>query len=273
MTDRTSGDPSMRHRSARAGIVCLSLLAALALSGCGSQSAVGTHGGVTVTGSTLRTEGEIRQAVDAWGERYEKNPKDRAAILNYAAALRLDGRTDQAVAVLGKGKLEHPNDDELSAAYGKALADNGDFEQALAVIQSVQKPDRPDWRLYSAEGAILDQMGRPAVARERYAKALEIAPGEPTVLNNLALSHLLAGEMEEAERILREAAAAPTATSRVRQNLALVLGLKGRFEEAEAVARTEIDPAQAEANIAYLKAMLAQADTWKKIKDEDEATG
>jgi Flp pilus assembly protein TadD len=109
-------------------------------------------------------------------------------------------------------------------------------------------------------------MGRPTVARDRYAKALAIAPGEPTVLNNLALSYLLAGEMQEAERILREASQSPKATSRIRQNLALVVGLQGRYDEAEQIARAELDERQAEANIAYLRAMMSQADTMKKKK-------
>lgn len=255
-----------RRRLGRTAVAAFGLTVAVALSGCAKGTAVGTHGGVTVTGSTMRTDQDVRRALDTWSARYDKTPDDRTVIINYAAALRLNGQTEQAVAVLGKGKIKHPNDAELGAAYGKALADNGDFAQALTVIQSVQRADRPDWKLYSAEGAILDQMGRTAVARDRYAKALAIAPGEPTVLNNLALSHLLAGEMQEAERILREANQSPKATSRVRQNLALVIGLQGRFEEAEAVARTEIDERQAEANIAYLRTMLSQADTLKKKK-------
>ena len=246
----------------------IGLLAALLVAGCSSGTAVGTHGGVTVTGSTVRSDGDLQQALSVWSARYDKKPDDRATIINYSAALRLNGQTAQAVAVLSKGKIRYPDDPELGAAFGKALAENGDFTQALSVIQSVQRADRPDWKLYSAEGAILDQMGRPEVARDRYAKALAIAPGEPTVLNNLALSYLLTGDMAEAEKILRQAAQSDKATSRIRQNLALVLGLQGRYEEAEAVARTEIDPRQAEANVAYLKTMMSQAGTFKKNKKQ-----
>jgi Flp pilus assembly protein TadD len=256
-------------RIGRTRLIAMALVAVFVQSGC-SNGTVATHGGVTVTGSTTPSEANIRQAVDTWGERYDKKPSDRTTILNYAAALRLNGQSDQAVAVLGKGKIDHPRDPELSAAYGKALAENGDFEQALTVIQGVQRPDRPDWKLYSAEGAILDQMGRPEVARDRYAKALAIAPGEPTVLNNLALSHLLQGELVQAEKILRDAAGSPRATSRVRQNLALVVGLQGRFDEAETIAKQELDPGQAIANMAYLKAMLGQAKGWKP---KEAATG
>jgi Flp pilus assembly protein TadD len=255
-----------RRRFGRIAAATFGIIVAAALSGCAKGTAVGSHGGVTVTGSTVRSDTDLRQALDTWGARYDQAPKDRAVIMNYAAALRLNGQTEQAVAVLGKGKIEYPEDQELGAAYGKALAENGDFAQALSVIQAVQRADRPDWKLYSAEGAILDQMGRPAVARDRYSKALAIAPGEPTILNNLALSYLLAGEMQEAEKILRDASQSEKATSRIRQNLALVVGLQGRYEEAEQIARSELDPEQAEANIAYLRTMMSQADTYRKKK-------
>jgi Flp pilus assembly protein TadD len=261
-------------RSSRLVRLALPIAAALLIAGCQSgKSPIATHGGVTVTGSTNLTDAQIGQAAAAWGKRYDADPKDRTTILNYAAALRLNGQTDQAVAVLRKGVIAFPKDYEVASAYGKSLAANGNFEQALNVIRDAQRADRPDWRLYSAEGAILDQMGRTAEARDRYGKALTISPGEPTILNNMALSHLLAGELPQAEQLLRQASQAPNANSRIRQNLALVLGLQGRFPEAEQIARNEMDPAQAEANVAYLKAMLAQANTWQQIKAGDKKQG
>ena len=174
----------------------------------------------------------------------------------------------EAVAVLREAVLQNPDDRQYAAAYGKALAANGNFDQALNVIRRTQRPDRPDWKLYSAEGAILDQQGNPAEARAAYQKALQIAPGEASILNNLALSYLLAGDVANAEKTLRDAAARPGATSRIRQNLALVLGLQGKFKEADAIARQELDPAQAEANVAYLKSMLSQANTWKEARKQ-----
>ena len=63
-----------------------------------------------------------------------------------------------------------------------------------------------------------------------------LAPGEPQVLNNLGLSYVLTNELAEAEKVLREAAASPKATLKVRQNLALVLRLQGKTEEADELA-------------------------------------
>lgn len=256
--------------SARPALRLAALALAVGLAACQSSGQkVASHGGVTVTGSVDLSDRQIADATAAWGQRYDANPKDKATVLNYAAALRLNGQTDQAVAVLRRGVISHPKDMEVSSAYGKALAANGNFEQALTVIRDAQRADRPDWRLYSAEGAILDQMGRTADARTRYQKALTISPGEPTILNNMALSHLLAGELPPAEELLRQASQSPRANSRIRQNLALVIGLQGRFQEAEQVAALELDPQQAADNVAYLRSMLSQADTWKQIKAGD----
>jgi Flp pilus assembly protein TadD len=55
----------------------------------------------------------------------------------------------------------------------------------------------------------------------------------------------------------------------VRQTLALVVGLQGHFDEAEKIASQELSPEQAEANVAYLRKMLAQQNAWNQLKKED----
>lgn len=265
--------PFMALLHAGSRLAVAALLIAGALAGCSSGSAVATHGGVAITGSTgiaNLSGARLAEATNAWAQRYAANPSDRTAVVNYAAALQLSNQTDQSVAVLRKAMLQFPKDVAIASAYGKALAAGGQFTEALNVLRSAQRPEQPDWKLYSAEGAVLDQTGQTALARDRYQKALALAPGEPSVLNNLALSHLLAGELEPSEKLLRQAVASPKATSRFRQNLALVLGLQGKFKEAEEVARSELDPDQATANVAYIKSMLAQTNTWSQIKATDK---
>ena len=86
----------------------------------------------------------------------------------------------------------------------------------------------------------------------------------------LGLSFMLTNDLKNAEATLRRAAASPRADSRIRQNLALALGLEGKFPEAEQVARSELSPDQAEANVAYLKGMLSQQNTWRQIKQQSD---
>lgn len=202
-----------------------------------------------------------RQAVTAWQQRYERNSSDRGTILGYADALRQNGRVEQSMEVLKAGVINHQQDQEIASAYGKILAMNGRFSEAVNVVQRAQNPRNPDWKLLSAEGAINDQMGNHERARALYHQALKIVPDESSVLNNLGLSYVLSKQFPEAEYTLRRAASLPTADSRVRQNLALALGLQGKFSEAEQVATAEIDPKQAQANIAYLRHMLQKTSS------------
>nr|WP_246748689.1 tetratricopeptide repeat protein [Rhizobium setariae] len=212
---------------------------------------------------------ELSAATRKIGADYASNPKDRSAGLNYAALLRMTGKNAQSLAVMQQVAIGYPNDREVLAAYGKSLAGAGQLEQALSTISRAQTPDRPDWRLKSAEGAILDQLGRANEARNAYREALDIQPNEASILSNLGMSYLLTRDLKTAETYMRSAIGQPGADSRIRQNLALVVGLQGRFQEAENIARQELTAEQAEANMAYLKGMLAQENSWQKLSSAD----
>ncbi|MBB3655849.1 Flp pilus assembly protein TadD [Rhizobium sp. BK650] len=215
---------------------------------------------------------ELRAATSRVGQAYEKNPRDPVNGVNYANLLRMSGRDAQALAVMQQVAIANPQDRNVLAAYGKAQAAAGQLQQALDTIGRAQTPDRPDWRLISAEGAILDQMGRPNDARQRYRDALDVQPNEPSILSNLGMSYLLTGDLRTAETYLRSAAGQPSADSRVRQNLALAVGLQGRFPEAEQIARRELLPQQADANVAYLRGMLSQQNSWQKLAAKDSTS-
>ena len=86
------------------------------------------------------------------------------------------------------------------------------------------------------------------------------------------MSYMLEGDLRTAETYLSAAAKSPRAPIQpLRQNWALVIGLQGRFEEAEQVARHELSPEQAEANVAYLRHMLAQQNSISQLKQQDTA--
>ncbi|EJB04673.1 Flp pilus assembly protein TadD [Rhizobium leguminosarum] len=250
-------------------------LIVLALAGCSTTKDRMTTGSVPKLTKPVEEMDatELRSATDRLGQAYEKNPRDPVTGVNYANLLRMNGRDAQALAVMQQVAISNPADRNVLAAYGKAQAAAGQFQQALDTIGRAQTPDRPDWKLISAEGAILDQMGKASDARQRYRDALDIQPNEPSILSNLGMSYVLTGDLRTAETYLRSAASQPTADSRVRQNLALVVGLQGRFPEAEQIARRELSPQQADANVAYLRGMLSQQNSWQKLAAKDKTPG
>ncbi|RUX02207.1 MULTISPECIES: tetratricopeptide repeat protein [unclassified Mesorhizobium] len=248
------------------------LALAAGVAGCATDKL--TTGSIGRTsGKPLETmsAGELHNATAALGQSYARNPNDKRIATNFAAALQMDGDADQSLAVMRKLAIAYPKDRDVLAAYGKALAANGQFEAALDAVRRAQTPEYPDWRLVSAEAAILDQLNQKDDARQLYRKALELKPNEPSVLSNLGMSYVLEGDLRTAETYMRSAAQQPNADSRVRQNLALVVGLQGRFDEAEKIASQELSPEQAQANVAYLRQMLAQQNAWSQLKDQDKA--
>ncbi|MEZ5790016.1 MAG: tetratricopeptide repeat protein [Nitratireductor sp.] len=247
------------------------IAAALLVGGCARDTT--TTGSISTRNSTSLSQMSASQLDDLarkYSAKYEKSPQDKANGLAFASLLRMTGRDDQALAVMRKLVIYYPKDNEVLSAYGKALASSGNFREALGVIERAQKPDNPDWRLLSANGAILDQLERPEEARAKYRQALDIQPNEPSVLSNLGMSYLLSNDLASAETYLRKANQQRGADSRVRQNLALVIGLQGRFDEAEKVASAELPADEAQANIAYLRQMLSQQNAWNQIKSEDK---
>jgi Flp pilus assembly protein TadD len=242
----------------------LATVLSISLGSCQTTSPIDITGSLAPAPPAGRAEADWRRSAEAWGERYQANPNDPDAAINYAAALRGNGQRSQAVAVLEQASIANPKHIGVLGAYGRALADVGNYNQALDVLGRAHAPDQPDWRILSLQGAVLDQMGRHEDAQRYYATALRIVPDEPTVLSNLGLSYALSKDLVRAEATLRRASAQPRVDPRVRQNLALVVGLQGRFAEAENIAQTDLPSDEAAANVAYLRQMLAQQNGWKQ---------
>lgn len=248
----------------------LAILVALAigLGGCSMRTGLTA---ATAQRPPLGSPADVAQAVTYWGERFNRGPGDEQAAFAYSRALLAQDQRAQAVAVLQKAVVANSASKFLQGELGKALAANGQLQEALAVFEQAHTPDHPDWRILSAQGAVYDQLGRSDEARKHYEAALHIAPNEPAILTNLGLSYALSGDLPAAERQLRLAVATGHADQKARQNLAIVVGLQGRFPEAEALAQQDLPPAEAEANIAIIRRMVAQANTWSTIQNRNVA--
>jgi Flp pilus assembly protein TadD len=236
-------------------VVLLGLAAALG--GC-KTAGMGDITGSIAPPAAPRGEDQWRTEAEALGEKFRADPRDPDIAIRYSRALRGSGQRVQAAAVLEQAAIFNGTNKALLGAYGRALADAGNYNQALDVLSRAHTPEQPDWRILSVTGAVLDQMGRHEEAQRYYASALKIVPDEPSVLSNLGLSYALSKDLKRAEETLRRASAKGGTDKRVRQNLALVVGLQGRFGEAETIARAELPPEEAQANVAYLRQMIAQ---------------
>jgi Flp pilus assembly protein TadD len=241
-------------------------IVALALAGCHDFGDVtGSIGQPTATAPPT-DETKLRAYADDWGKRYERNPGEKAASIEYARALRALTRYSEAVAVIQTAAIKSPKDYDVLGEYGKALADAGQLAQAKDVLTRADTPDAPRWDVMSVQGTVADRLGDHASAMQFYRDALKISPGEPAVLANMGISLALAKHLPEAEQALKQAVASPKADARMRGDLALVLALEGKFGEAERIGQTDLSPEAARANVEAIRQMIAQSDSWRELR-------
>lgn len=261
--------------SARTGAFLL--MAAGALAACQSKFA-GLEGDPLSTASTspsALSSGVSFKKTEALAKQWNADPANVKLGLAYAQSLGQLGQRQTQVGVLTTIAERNPADAGAQAMAGKELVKIGESAAAESVLERAAMVNPGDWQVFSAWGAALDQQSRNAEARDKYQKALALKPGELSVMNNMAMSYALQGKLPEAEKLLREALAAPggNALASIRQNLALVVGLQGRFEESQKIASEDLPPDQVEANLAYLKQMLARPNTWQQLQDNPDNQG
>ncbi len=254
-------------------LLALVLTAALALTGCKTTKQAAstdiTTGSITQAGEapSLRDTMKLQEA-------WKKRPGDPNIGLPLARNLKGLGQRQQQLEVLKTLVEYNPGRQDIRHLYAVELLKASRPVQAEEQFRRLLAEGRRDWRTFNGLGSALAAQNRHDEARRNYQLALKLSPGNPKVMNNLAMSHILAGDPARAEQLLRQAlgSARGSIVARLRQNLALALGLQGRFREARYVASHELPPAQVEANMAYLRKMLGSGQTWDRIANADAST-
>jgi len=211
---------------------------------------------------TSRETGGAAYNASATIGRPQPRATDPVGLVAEVRRLRRSGNKNGAYALLEQAGALHPADRDLMKEHGLLAVELGHIAHGKDLLTKAIGAGAPDWRLHSALGAALAASGEQQEAQAQFAKALELAPEHPAVLNNLALSYALDGRSEEAERLLRRASdRVPPANARAqaKQNLALILGLSGRTDEAQRVSEVSLPAPQAKANMAYLQSLADEA--------------
>ena len=204
----------------------------------------------------------------------------RKALSNLAAsslivATSMVGCTGQALhtqAGVSAGKLGQMADAQARDAE-KALAAK-DSAKAIQIAEAAvaASPDKADYRTLLGRAYLMD--GRFASARTAFEDALTLGATDGRSIVNLALIHVaqgdkaaaqrlltervdqltaadyglamaMAGNPDEAIRVLSQAIHAPTAGAKERQNLAYAYALAGQWTEARQVASLDLAPVDA----------------------------
>ena len=129
-----------------------------------------------------------------------------------------------------QGKLRKA--DELYEDLLKRDKNNVDLCHRLAIVASRQE----DW----------------PKSISYFDRAIKLSPNDAELRTDFGYALYLSGDLEAAEKALREALEHDAHNKRASNNLAIVLGDQERFDEAYEVFRRSLTEAEAHANIAYL---------------------
>lgn len=158
----------------------------------------------------------------------------------------------------------YPEESAVKRSLANLYINTDQPGKALAVLDQAIEIDSKNALLYNSRGVALDKLGRYEEARQSYAKAVLLDPGNTTLFQtNLSMSYILAGSPNNAIQILLPLLNAPDTTPTVRQNLALAYGLAGRNEEAMQIGLKDLNANQAKENVKFYK-MLSRNSSPKK---------
>src|SRR5579863_6913600 len=153
-----------------------------------------------------------------------------------AQMLRLAGNYQEALTNLSQLMLVAADDARVIAEYGKTLASMGRADEAEKFLTRAQELQPDDWTIYSALGVAYDEIGNQKQAQVNYEHALALKPGESSVLNNYALSRMLAQDPASARKLADRAAVANASAKheKIARNIAMIRSMSPAASESVA---------------------------------------
>ncbi|HEX4302651.1 MAG TPA: tetratricopeptide repeat protein [Rhizomicrobium sp.] len=147
---------------------------------------------------------------------------DVTTAIRQAQLMRVSGNLDGALKILSQLMLGAPDDPRVVGEYGKLLVQQNRMADAVQFLNRAIELQPADWTLYSALGVAYDRQNDPTHAKLAYERGLGLKPGEPALLNNFAMSRMLAGDTAAARTLMMQAQASGSTDPRIAQNLALL---------------------------------------------------
>jgi Flp pilus assembly protein TadD len=188
--------------------------------------------------------GDLALAAQIYAQAAAANPGDATAQLRYADVLARGGDIAAARDLL-KSRLATVSDPlQLRNGLGSIYVVTGQPALAITEYDAVLAAKPDNMRALVNKGVALDLLGRHDDAQALYRKALASAPGDAAILNDLALSMLLAGHPREAQQVAAPLRLQPDVEPRIRAGVGVVLAANGDLAGAGQMAGSQATEAQ-----------------------------
>ncbi len=193
------------------------------------------------TAQTKEAENNYQAAASHYQNLLHRQPDNLAFILGLARNLRYAGNAKGALETLEDGQKKFAGHPAFLLELGKAKLAAGNAQGAIETLKPLVGRRSGNWSVYASLGIAYDLLQSPDEAWQAYGQAIDMSPGNPEVLNNMALSAALGGKIELAISTLEGAGSQARKNPQMRQNLALFYAIKGDMKKAETIAKIDLD--------------------------------
>ena len=230
---------------------------AVALAAAAAPPAATPPPAPTASPVTTDRDQEIRAAIDS-GRLVQaelmlgQTPPASGPELALLADLRLaQKRFAEAIPMLQKLTVLQPQDPHPVSRLGIALLDVGRTGEAEAMLVQATALPGADWRAWNALGIAYDRRGAWPESRNAYARAMQLAPDQPAILNNAGYSLLLQRRPQEARALIARARALGGGDRRIAVNGELADAMTGTYPVARGAGESAHDWAARLNNAGY----------------------
>lgn len=219
------------------------IISLAAVSGC--QSRPQEPAEALPSAQSLAVEAERRgdwaTAANHWTIALSAEPINSSYKLSLVRSLRLSNSCGRAATTLAQLQTEKPVDIAVMLEVGKCHLVSGRLDAAVAALEAAITADPNSWEAETVLATTHDYRERHKDALPHHDRAITLAPNRPIPLSNKAISLALSGNLTNGLKIMRQAAALPDATSRVRLNLAFLEAIAGNGDLAVMMTRNEVE--------------------------------
>ncbi len=176
-------------------------------------------------------------ATEAYNDVPRDDPAYHIAALGRAEAMRQADKDEAAIEALEQLAETHGDQSIVHTTLGDTLRQMERFNAATEAydrsIALFENDSSEQWIVYFARGITHEREDRWEQAEADFRKALELNPGQPSVLNYLGYSFIeMRTNLDEAMNMIREAVAARPDSGHIVDSLGWGLYRLGQYEEA-----------------------------------------
>lgn len=184
-------------------------------------------------GETSEHLGDDRRAEAMYRQANELAPNEREPLDRLANLLLRHDRTNESIAVLRRLLKLEGNGAETHYRLGLALLKQGDASAAVLPLKQAVKLDARHFQAWLQLGDAMMGLAKPRAAIDAYQRAVELRPEVSDAWVCWADAHIQAGQLAQAEGVLRAGLKATPDSKELCLSLGLLLRHLGRIEESQ----------------------------------------